>query len=297
MPRSSSESIHITRAFLKRTPLPDHSSSGDKEERGRVLIVGGEVELPGAIILAGIAALRAGAGKLQLATCRTTAPLVGVSVPECLAASLDESKTGTISDKAASKIIDLGKKADAVLIGPGLRRSNDNDSLVGRVLAKWSDTPLVLDAGALGALQRDSRSLAKLGGRVVITPHAGEMADTLGIDKRGIERDPGAVALRASFDFGAVVALKGAETFIASPAGELFRYDCGDIGLATSGSGDTLAGIVTGLVARGASPLCAALWGVFLHGAAGNALSKRMGRIGFLARELLDEIPAIMNRL
>ncbi len=287
--------VRITRALLKRIPLPAHDSEGDKEARGRVLIVGGEVELPGAIILAGIAALRAGAGKLQLATCRTTAPLVGVSVPECLAAALDESKTGTISDKSAEKIAAYGNAADAVLIGPGLRRSDDNDRLLSRTLSKWGDTPIVLDAGALGLLKQTPRALEKLRGNVVITPHAGEMADTLGIAKSEVERDPAGVALRAASDLKCVVALKGSRTLIASPDGQLYLYNSGDIGLATSGSGDTLAGIVTGLMARGASPLHAAVWGVFLHGAAGNVLSKRIGRIGFLARELLDEIPAIMN--
>ncbi len=289
--------MRVTRALLGRIPLPAHDSEGDKEERGRVLIVGGEVELPGAIILAGIAALRAGAGKLQLATCRTTAPFVGVAVPECLAAALDETKSGTISDKSARKIIEYANRADAVLIGPGLRRSNDNDALLSHVLSKWETTPIVLDAGALGVLKRMPHSLARLKGNAVITPHGGEMADTIGVDKKEIENDPAGVALRAAADLSAVVALKGSDTFIASPDGDLYIYTYGDIGLATSGSGDTLAGIVTGLLARGASPLHAAIWGVFLHGAAGNVLSKRMGRIGFLARELLDEIPMIMHRL
>ncbi len=297
MPRNSDGAERVTRGLLGRIPLPAHDSEGDKEERGRVLIVGGEVELPGAIILAGIAALRAGAGKLQLATCKTTAPFVGVAVPECLAAALDETKSGTISAKAASKIANYANKADAVLIGPGLRRSDDNDALLSRVLSKWGTTPIVLDAGALRILRRAPDALEKLKGNAVITPHGGEMADTIGVDKKVIEADPAGIALQAAVDLNTVVALKGSNTFIASPNGELYIYTYGRIGLATSGSGDTLAGIVTGLLARGATPLHAAIWGVFLHGAAGNVLSKRVGRIGFLARELLDEIPAIMHRL
>ncbi len=289
--------MRITRALLRSIPLPDHDADSDKEQRGRVLIVGGEVVLPGALVLAGIAALRAGAGKLQLVTCRTTAPLVGVLVPECLADGLDETKNGTISEKAAGKIIGYAKKADATLIGPGLRRSGENDRLVTRVLSEWKDNCLILDAGALGALHRDPVALHGLRGNAIITPHAGEMADTLGIDKKEVEKDPHTVALNAASMLRCVVALKGSTTLIASPDGELFVYDSGDIGLATSGSGDTLAGIVAGLLARGTSPLHAVLWSVFLHGAAGNVLSKRIGRIGFLARELLDEIPPIMNRI
>ena len=94
-----------------------------------------------------------------------------------------------------------------------------------------------------------------------------------------------------------MVALKGATTFIVAPGGEAYRYDGGGVGLATSGSGDALAGIVTGLLARGAEPVRAAAWAVYLHGEAGNALAKSRGRIGFLARELLAEVPWIMGEL
>jgi len=93
-----------------------------------------------------------------------------------------------------------------------------------------------------------------------------------------------------------VVALKGAETYIAAPDGTAYRYADGAIGLATSGSGDTLAGIVAGLLARGAEPLHAAVWAVYLHGEAGNTMSARMGKLGFLARELLADIPRVMAR-
>lgn len=121
------------------------------------------------------------------------------------------------------------------------------------------------------------------------------MAEILGIDKSEVEAKPGSIAIDAAKSTGAVVALKGVTTFIATPDGDLFRYESGDVGLATSGSGDTLAGIVTGLLARGCDPLHATIWGVFLHGGAGNVLAARLGRIGYLARELLDEIPALMN--
>jgi NAD(P)H-hydrate repair Nnr-like enzyme with NAD(P)H-hydrate dehydratase domain len=123
------------------------------------------------------------------------------------------------------------------------------------------------------------------------------MASLLGIPKERIEREPAAVAIDAARRFGAVVALKGAESWIATPDGPLYHYTGGTVGLATSGSGDTLAGVIAGLAARGASPTTAAVWGVYLHGAAGRALARRMGRVGFLARELLDEIPPLLRRL
>ncbi|HEX7969228.1 MAG TPA: NAD(P)H-hydrate dehydratase, partial [Stellaceae bacterium] len=98
-------------------------------------------------------------------------------------------------------------------------------------------------------------------------------------------------------DLQAIVALKGACTYIATPDGDLYAHDQGCVGLATSGSGDTLGGILAGLLARGAPPLDATLWAVYLHGAAGRAIEQRRGLLGLLARELLDEIPQIMNAL
>jgi ADP-dependent NAD(P)H-hydrate dehydratase len=111
-----------------------------------------------------------------------------------------------------------------------------------------------------------------------------------------VEAAPAELALGAAKQFGAVVVLKGSTSWIATPDGSLYRYDGGNVGLATSGSGDTLAGIVAGLSARGAPPLEAVAWGVYLHGSAGRALARRMGALGFLARELLAEIPPLLRR-
>lgn len=293
--RNSVHATLVSRAMLRDWPLPQPDSDDDKESRGRVLVVGGEVAIPGAVVLAGIAALRAGAGKLQIATCRSIAPTVGVAVPEALALGLDENANGTIAESAVASLRPLIDGADAILIGPGMKIGDDSNRFVGRLLPECAGFSIVLDAGALGLLKSSRNSLEPFGGNAVITPHAGEMADILGVDKKKIETNPGETAIDAARSLVAVVALKGSRTFIATPDGDLYCYESGDVGLATSGSGDTLAGIITGLLARGSDPLHAALWGVFLHGAAGNILAKRIGRIGYLARELLDEIPALMN--
>ena len=285
----------VTRALLRGWPLPVPDSDDDKESRGRVLVIGGELSIPGAVVLAGIAALRAGAGKLQIATCRSIAPTVGVAVPEALALGLDETANGTIAESAVAMLRTLTENADAVLIGPGMRIGDDSTRFVAKLLPECAGLSVVLDAGGLGVLKASPNSLMPFGGNAIITPHTGEMADVLGIEKTEIDGSPEHTALEAAKTLGAVVTLKGSKTFIATPDGDLFCYESGDVGLATSGSGDTLAGIVTGLVARGSDPLHAALWGVFLHGAAGNVLARRMGRIGYLARELLDAIPALMN--
>jgi hydroxyethylthiazole kinase-like uncharacterized protein yjeF len=295
--QSSGGATLVTRAFLKDTPLPAIDSDDDKEGRGRILVIGGEVTIPGAVVLAGIAALRAGAGKLQIATCRSIAPNIGIAVPEALSLGLDETTNGTIAESSVSALLPLIAKADALLVGPGMTIGDDSTRFVSRLLPECVGGRIVLDAGGLSVLTSEPDSLKPFGENAVVTPHAGEMASILGIDRKEIDDSPQRIAMDAAESLGAVVALKGSNTWIAAPGGELFKYESGDVGLATSGSGDTLAGIVTGLMGRGCNPLSATLWGVFLHGAAGNALAKRMGRVGYLARELLDEIPAIMNRV
>ncbi|MBV9957495.1 MAG: NAD(P)H-hydrate dehydratase, partial [Acidobacteria bacterium] len=133
--------------------------------------------------------------------------------------------------------------------------------------------------------------------RVILTPHAGEMASMLCVEKESVTREPLSVAARAAREFRAVVALKGRLTHIIAPDGEAYTNRAGNVGLATSGSGDTLSGLIAGLAARGTEPTRAAAWGVYLHAKAGDNLARRMGRLGFLARELLDEIPPLMAKL
>lgn len=290
--------IAVTQAMLRRIPLPQPDAEGDKDTRGRVLVVGGGAQTPGAILLAGVAALRAGAGKLQLATVRSAAAALGVAVPESLVMALAEARTGEISgDAAARQLTDRAGDVDALLLGPGMSNDRAAHALL-RVLARRmrEGAVLVLDAAAIIAASRAAAALRALGGNAVLTPHAGEMASLMGVPKDAIEDDPAAFARQAAARFGVVVALKGPETWIAEPDGTLYRYAGGTVGLATSGSGDTLAGIVAGLAARGATAAHAAVWGAFLHGAAGRSLTRRMGRVGFLARELLDEVPPLMRR-
>ncbi|WP_457094097.1 NAD(P)H-hydrate dehydratase [Microvirga sp. P5_D2] len=284
----------ITPEFLNRIPLPQPAEDGDKDQRGRVLVIGGSTAVPGAALLAATAALRAGAGKLQIATCRSIAMHLGLAVPEALVLSLPETDSGEIDPRAADRLSERIARCDAVLVGPGMLDEKTAAILTADLLNCDSGVAFILDAGALGQLRGIASLLARHKGRLVITPHAGEMANLLGIDKHDVLRDPAAVATEAASLLHCVVALKGSRTHIAAPDEGAWTYSDGNVGLATSGSGDTLAGIVAGLLARGVTPLQAAQWGVFLHGEAGNRLAQTRGPLGFLARELLAEIPRLM---
>ena len=154
--------------------------------------------------------------------------------------------------------------------------------------------PLVLDAAAMQGLPNDPERARTLAGRLVLTPHAGEMAALTGRSKEEIAADPLEAGRRLASELKAVVIAKGARSYVVSPDGSAWRHESPTVGLATSGSGDVLAGIIAGLLARGASPAQAAVFGVYAHAQAGLRLSRRIGRIGFLARELLDEIAPVL---
>ena len=283
----------VDAALLMSLPLPRHGENADKDERGRLLAIGGSRAVPGALLLSGVAALRAGAGKLQLATVASIAPHIGVAVPEALVMALAETEDGDIAPGSIDALLARLCRCDAVLIGPGML-DEDAASAITIAAMRAEGPAFVLDAGALCNLAAEADTLRRHDGRIVLTPHAGEMARLMGMSVEDIAADPFAVARRAAAQLGAVVALKGGCTVIAAPDGAIWQYSEGRVGLATSGSGDTLAGVIAGLLARGAAPHEAAIWGVYLHGEAGNRLSESHGPVGFLARELLAEIPGIM---
>ena len=296
-PAPDSQTLLITPHVLRAWPLPAPDEAGDKETRGRVLVMGGAPEMPGAVVLAGVAAARAGAGKLQLATGRSVAPFVAISVPEARVFALPETRTGALAAAGVGRIIEFINAAQAVLVGPGMLDEAAIARFIRSLLARVGGPVLILDANALTSLARAPESVRRLRGRVVLTPHAEEMGELLGCAKATVERDRAGALLRAVARFNAVVVLKGRETLVAAPGSRVYRNRAGNVGLATSGSGDTLAGLIAGLAARGAAPLQAAVWGVYLHARAGEQLARRRGLLGYLARELPDEFPALMAQL
>ncbi|MBW6424907.1 NAD(P)H-hydrate dehydratase [Rhizobium sp. XQZ8] len=285
----------IDRDLLHNLPLPQ-PVEGSKEKRGRVCIIGGSREVPGAVLLAALGAMRAGAGKLQIATVESRAGALALAMPEAMVIDLPETPAGGLQCQTAASAASRWVDADALLIGPGMVEEPDCDAILKNLLESNMETIIVVDAGALPQLREQGDALRRRSGRVVVTPHAGEMANLLGIEKAVIEADPRTAASRLTDDFGLVVVMKGSQTIITAPDGN-WQYEGGGVGLATSGSGDVLAGIITGLAARGADLVTAAIWGVFLHGEAGAQLSETVGPLGFLAREIPDRIPGLLSGL
>lgn len=274
------------REWFSTHPLPAPDPSGDKQDRGVVLVVGGSPQTPGAVLLAGQAALRSGAGKLRLATAPEVAQSLAVAIPEAR----------VFDDLCAERLKPLGQRAEecaAVLVGPGMLEK----SLAGHVVDTTLPVPgyLLIDAMALFA--RDLEGLQTRRGSTVLTPNSSEAATMLGVGQDQVERDRRATVLELARRSGSVVALKGSATLIAAPDGRLLRNHGCNPGLATSGSGDVLAGIILGLLARGGDAFEATAWGVHLHGRAGHRLAQTVGPIGFLASELSPQIPALLAEL
>jgi ADP-dependent NAD(P)H-hydrate dehydratase len=280
----------LDRTALEEYPLPP-VVDGDKETKGRILIVAGSRDVPGAAFLAAMAAMRAGAGKLRIATVESAAMPLALAMPEAMVAGVPQAVDGGFADEAVERIGEMAGDVDAVVGGPGVKRSG-TCRLLTKVLLDCK-AALALDVAFLETLDPPSGDRRPA---PVLLPNAKELASLLDCDAKEVEGDPMGCGFRAAELYRSVVLVKGVTSHVVTPDGNCWSYDGGAPGLGVSGSGDILAGIVGGLLARGAEPLNALLWAVWLHGVSGGRLAKKIGPIGFLAREIADEIPALLPR-
>ena len=289
--------VEIDEKLLKKSPLPLPGGDTDKDERGRVIVVGGSARVPGAPILSGLAALRAGAGKVQLAVPKSLATNIGVAFPEVGVAGFGETEAGEPWPESCNEVCDIVDQADAALVGPGLMDERAAQALTTGLLTRTTKPIFVLDAMAVTGFAGDSEALACFPNRIVITPHAGEMAALTGSSKENVQRDPISIAVKTARTLNCVVVLKGATTHIATADGQVFRHAGGVVGLATSGSGDVLAGLLAALISRGTPVVQACAWSVFAHAQAGKNLTQKLGALGLIAREIADEIPLVFKSM
>jgi hydroxyethylthiazole kinase-like uncharacterized protein yjeF len=282
---SRSRRSEVTAGLLRTWPLPQPDDADSKEERGRVLVIGGSASVPGAVLLAGEAALRVGAGKLQLATEACVVPGLALSVPEALVVPFEDD----LSDRA--------EHAQAIVIGVGMSEPDAVREIVA-TLVRVPGPTLVLDAAGITCLKGCGADLlAPARHRVVLTPNAVEAAALAGCELDDARDFPEDTVQRLVDELGVVVSLKGSTTYTCAPDGRVFADAAGNVGLGTSGSGDVVAGAIGGLAARGADPVQAAVFGIHVHAVAGDRLATRVGPLGYLARELSAEFPAILREL
>lgn len=284
---SAADAMTLTPGTLAAWPLPDPGSS--KDDRGSVLVVGGARMTPGAVALAGLAALRVGAGRTTLAVGESAAAPLAIAFPEAGVIGLAETRDGAVRGDDAGRLRDV-LDVDCVLLGPGLDDADEAVALLEGVRPMLGpDTVVVLDAYALGALSHAPDFSEGLEGRLVFTPNVSEAAILLDVD----EADPDTASLELARRFGATVTCQGR----ISDGGRDFIAPGGGPVLGTAGSGDVLAGAIAGLAARGLDPLAASCWGTVLHASSGDRLAERIGPLGALAREFADEFPTLLRDL
>jgi NAD(P)H-hydrate epimerase len=275
-----------------RSVYPRRKAAAHKGDFGHVLLVGGAKGYSGAITLATRAALRSGAGLVSVCTPESIAPVVAGAAPEAMVRAAAQTETGSLSADAWTGAEDF----DAVLLGPGLTRSEATRALVDRVLDECN-APLVLDADALSVLAGEPERLRDAQGPVVITPHPGELASLAGCSSDDVQMDRLAAVTSMAERMNGTVVLKGAGTLIAHPGETSWVCGCGNPGMATGGTGDVLAGLMTGLVGQGFGPQTAARMAVYVHARAGDVVAMRKSQAGLTAGDLVEEIPYAFREL
>ncbi len=279
---------HLERPSEPLPELPRRALESHKGSFGTALIVGGSRGMTGAVSLAGMAALRGGAGLVRLAVADACLETVASLEPSYMTAAVPCDRAGRIAYAARQSIVRLAATATAVACGPGLGRSLGLDALVSWLYVNLRQ-PLVVDADGLNALAARREVFDRPGGPRILTPHPGEFARLVGADRVPVEQRE-RMAIDLARRSKAVVVLKGHHTLITD-GDRWARNVTGNPGMATGGTGDVLTGLVTSLVCQGLAPFEAAQLGVYLHGLAGDLAVDRLGQESMTASDLVRFLP------
>lgn len=275
--------------------LPPRAQDSHKGDFGRALFIGGSRGMSGAVALAGIAALRSGAGLVTLAVPDVCLETVAHFEPSLMTAPLACDAAGRLSAEAADRILELASTATCVACGPGLGRSEELTELV-TWLYRTVKLPMVFDADGLTALAARSRALADPAGPRVLTPHPGEFR-RLAASEMPPSADAGdrqtmeMQAVHMARHSNSVLVLKGHRTLVTDGVRSAHNTT-GNPGMATGGSGDVLTGVIVALICQGLAPLDAARLGVHIHGLAGDFAAQQRGQVSMIASDLPRFLPA-----
>jgi NAD(P)H-hydrate epimerase len=274
-------------------PRPVESNKG---LYGHVLVVGGSVGKAGSVAMAGMSALRVGAGLSTVATAESVLPTVAGFHPELMTEPVAETREGTIAASAEDQLHALIKGKTVLAIGPGISRFPETSELV-RTLISKSDIAIVLDADGLNAFEGRTKELSGKGRLLVVTPHPGEMARLAGCSTAEVQKDRLGVARQFAQDHELIVVLKGHRTLVVQPNGEAWVNTTGNPGMSTGGTGDILTGMVAGMLAQHQNDaLLAVCAAVYLHGLAGDVMLESVGEHSMVATDLLRGLPEAFRR-
>jgi len=285
----------LTGQLLSSWIEPRHPTA-HKGQAGHVCVLSGSPGKTGAATLVCLGAARAGAGLVTLFIPESLNPILEVKLTEAMTFPIPETPEKTSASAALDQILGFLKGKQALAMGPGISTNEDTATLVKELLVK-APCPIVLDADAITAVSEDPSTLRKAETPLVLTPHPGEMARICHCTVSDIQRNRLESASRFSREYGVVLVLKGHRTIIAAPDGKLAINSTGNPAMASGGTGDTLTGIIAGLLAQGFDPFQAACLGVYVHGAACDRIFGGVSTRGLLATDMLHQVPAVLGFL
>lgn len=289
------DGIIVTDKDFVKSVLPKRMKNSHKGDYGKLLIVAGSRGMTGAAYMASEAALRAGCGLVTLAVCESLNGILEVKTTEVMTLPLPDSD-GHLSYKAADVLADRVNSYDAVLIGPGLGRSDEVCAVLERIF-EVSKVPLVIDADAISVLARNTDMLSKCSCGLIFTPHTAEMSRLCGMDIPYIEENRLSVSKEFAEEYGATVILKGHHTVVTGANLTQYINITGNPGLAKGGSGDVLAGITAAFAAKGIEETSAAAAAVFIHGLAADIAAEEYGEESLAATDVIDKIAAAFEKI
>ncbi len=266
--------------------LPVRPKDANKGTFGKVLVVAGSENYPGAAYLSCAAAYRVGAGLVTLVTEKEVKIIVSRKLPE-------------VTFLSQSEVLNRLGDYNVLLIGPGLGQSKETHKFVGAFCSNYSNNhnKIVVDGDGLNILSKQENWWKNLQGEIILTPHPGEMARLTGLTIKEIQSNRINITKEYAGKWGQTVVLKGANTVIAFHTGKFLLSPFADPVLATAGTGDVLSGIIAGMLAQGLPPFEAAGVSVCLHELAGERLSKEIGQAGVLASDILPILPQVIKKL
>lgn len=276
--------------------LPKRLKDDHKGRCGKVFLLAGSLGMTGAATLSSQATLLAGSGIVILGIPESLNPILEVKLTEVMTHPLPETPSVTFSSNGYPIIMDLISKFQSMALGPGIGREKDTIKLI-KNLVKNINIPLVIDADGIFALAEEPEILKETKSPVVITPHMGELAHFLKTKINNISNNRFSYAQKVATEYKVVVVLKGAHTVVADPTGDIFINSTGNPGMASSGVGDVLTGIIAGLLAQGLTILNASKLGVYLHGLAGDIAFEEKGELSLIASDLLNNLPRAIKYL
>jgi ADP-dependent NAD(P)H-hydrate dehydratase / NAD(P)H-hydrate epimerase len=278
----------ITETLVEKS-IPIRPQHGHKGTFGHALVVGGSRPYVGAPTFTAKSVLKSGAGLVTLAIPESIYSMVAAQNPEALFLPLPE-EDGHLAHRAIELITQKLQYFRSIAIGPGMSRFTGGEQWLKSFFAKLTNQAIVVDADALYLLRNELDMVKQYRGNVIFTPHPGEMATLLNTTVKEVEGNRTEIAVAFARDYNVFLLLKGHRSIIASPDGEVYINPHGNDALGKGGSGDVLTGVITSLLAQGASPLNALVCASYLHARAGEEKAKTLSHFGVLPLDIMDGV-------